>query len=105
MQQKRPKTAGNAARQATELNYLLLHLGMSQKEAANHMGLSERTVSRMVSKQGLKDRMRQAKARRTANSVKYDESLTAFIAKMRIEGKLRTPIILEDEYKNFLNTL
>ncbi len=91
-------------RQLTALKYLLLHLLLSQKEAAAAMGVSGRTVSRMVKKHKLKPLIRQRRERGIADSVKYDDSLTAFVAYARVHNK---PLhdAMAPVYKQYLETL
>jgi|GEM_PF-6640682 len=92
------------ARKLAALTYMLLKLKLSIKEAAAQMGVSERTVSRMVRRYGLGEKIALARAERLRDPVRYDESLTAFVVWVRIHDR-ETYRLIEDTYNQYLNTL
>lgn len=97
-----PATPKERQRQLVKLKYLMQVQGLSQKQAAAVLQISPSTVSRIVNSTGLARNAEKQAANALNRPVSYDDSLSAFIARVRLKNGPAWPIV-ETLYKQFLN--
>ncbi len=90
--------------QLIQFSYYITVFEKTQKEAARLVGISEKTAVKLVREHNLKPKLNKLKSAVKSNPIKYDDSLSAFRAYVRINhpelnGELETV------YTNFSNKI
>lgn len=84
--------------------YCIIKLGFTQKRTSIQLGVSTRTMCKWVKKYGWDKKIQAIKEGGETDPVKYDESLSAFIAYVRIK-KPTVYNTIKQVHKQFLNSL
>jgi hypothetical protein len=91
-------------RQKTAAKFMLFGMGLSQKQTAYALGINKDTLCRWVKEYGWRGKLRQKQAKSRKYGKEYTDSLTAFVAYIRIHNQ---PLyqLLEPHYTNFLHNI
>lgn len=91
-------------RKITAFAFYVTKLGFTQKEAAAILDISEKLAGKWARQYRLKNKIQKVQQQISDKPLKFDESLSAFMAFTRIHCKESYQSI-ENAYKNFLTKL